>query len=109
MLNKPDVYNDLIIYTLPIIALLILFDVLQLVLAGALRGAADVKVVMTTRLIITALFLPLSYGIAMLPTSNLLLKFVLLYGSVHISLALMGLVYIIRFKSGNWKKQSIED
>ncbi len=109
ILNKPDVYNDLIMYTLPIIALLILFDVLQLVLAGALRGAADVKVVMITRLVITALFIPLSYGIAILPTSSLLLKFVLLYGSVHISLALMGLIYIIRFKSGNWKKQSIED
>ena len=109
ILNKPDVYNDLIAYTLPIIALLILFDVLQLVLAGALRGAADVKIVMGTRLIVTGLFIPLSYGITLLPITNLILKFVLLYGSVHISLALMGLMYIIRFKSGNWKKQSIEE
>jgi Na+-driven multidrug efflux pump len=109
ILNKPDVYNDLIVYTLPVIALLILFDVLQLVLAGALRGAADVKTVMITRLVVTALFIPLSYAISVLPISHLLIKFVLLYASVHISLALMGLMYIIRFKSGTWKKLSIEE
>lgn len=109
LLNKPDVYNDLIVYTLPVIALLILFDVLQLILAGALRGAADVKTVMMTRLVVTALFIPLSYGISVLPISHLLIKFVLLYASVHISLALMGLMYIIRFKSGTWKKLSIEE
>ncbi len=110
ILNKPSAYNDLIKYTLPIIALLITFDVLQLILAAALRGAADVKTVMMTRLIIAFLvFIPLCYGISLLPIKSLLIKFLLLYASVHISLAFMGIIYIIRFKSGVWKKQTIKE
>ena len=110
MLNKPNAYHNFIAYTLPLIALLITFDVLQLILAAALRGASDVKTVMITRVAVVALFfIPLVYAIAQLPINNIFLKFLLLYGSTHLSYALMALVYTIRFKTGQWKKQQLPE
>lgn len=109
ILGKEKAFNDFIAYSLPSIAILMFFDVLQLILAASLRGAADVQAVMWARMVITALFFfPLAYGITLIQTDNLLFKFILLYGSVHFSYAMMSLVYLIRLKSGNWKKQSIE-
>ena len=84
------------------------FDVLQLILSASLRGAADVQAVMWARMVVAGLFfIPLAYIIAMLNIDNLLLKFILLYGSVHISYAMMGFIYLIRFRSGAWKKQTL--
>lgn len=109
ILNKAKAYNEFIGYSLPYLALLMLFDVLQLILSAALRGAGDVQVVMWARMVITGLFfIPFAFVISLLPLENLLVKFILLYGSVHLSYAFMALIYIIRLKSGLWKKQSIE-
>jgi Na+-driven multidrug efflux pump len=109
VVNKPTANNDFIGYTLPLLALLIICDVVQLILAAALRGGSDVKMVMLSRLAATFfLFIPLSWGISLLPLENLLLKFILLYGSVHMSYALMGLIYIARFKSKRWNDLTIK-
>ncbi len=109
ILGKAKAFNDFIAYSLPYIAILMFFDVLQLILSASLRGAADVRTVMWARMAVTGLFfVPLAYFIAQLQTDNLLLKFILLYSSVHFSYALMGFIYLIRLKSGAWKKQSIK-
>ncbi len=109
LLNKRNAYNDYISHSLWYIALLIFFDVLQLILSASLRGAADVKTVMWARLVATGLFfVPVAYIISMLPMENILMKFILLYSSVHFSYALMGAIYVMRFKSGEWKRQSIK-
>lgn len=109
ILGKGKAFNDFIAYTLPYIAILMFFDVLQLILSASLRGAGDVQAVMWARMVVTALFfVPLAYLTSLLPVDNLLLKFILLYGSVHLSYAMMALIYIIRLKSGAWKKQSIK-
>lgn len=109
LLNKQKAFNDFIAYSLPYIALLIFFDVLQLILSAALRGAADVQLVMWARMVSAGLFfVPLSYGLTLLPIDNLLIKFIAVYSSVHLSYALMSLIYIVRFKSGVWKRQSIK-
>lgn len=109
ILGKAKAFNIFIAYSLPYIAILMCFDVLQLILAAALRGAADVKAVMWARMVVTGLFfVPLAYGISLLQIDSILLKFILLYGSVHLSYALMALIYIIRFKTGSWKNQSIK-
>ncbi len=109
ILGKGKAYNDFISYSLPYIAILVFFDVLQLILSASLRGAADVRTVMWTRIAVTSLFfVPLAFIITILPVNNLLVKFILLYASVHLSYALMGLVYLFRFKSGAWKRQSIK-
>ncbi len=99
ILNKQSAYSDFIAYTLPFVAFLVLFDVIQVILSGALRGASDVKTVMVARVLGTFFFfMPLSYGIMLLPIENLLLKFILLYSSTHISFGMMSIVYIYRFK-----------
>ncbi len=103
LLNKKNTYNDFIVYTLPLIALLIGCDVVQLILSSALRGGSDVKTVMLSRAAATFLFfIPLAYSITLLPIQNVLLKFVLLYSSAHVSYALMSILYLLRFRSKRW-------
>lgn len=91
----------------PFISILVFFDVLQLILAGALRGAADVRTVMWVRLIsFLIFFVPLSYCAQHLPIENTLIKFVFIYGSFYIGNGLMSMVYINRFRGDLWKYRS---
>ena len=109
ILGKGKAFNEFIAYSLPYIAILMFFDVLQLILSASLRGAADVRAVMWARTVVAGLFfVPLAYAINLLAIENLLIKFILLYGSVHVSYAMMGFIYLFRFHSGAWKKQSIK-
>jgi Na+-driven multidrug efflux pump len=81
---------------------------LQLILAGALRGAANVKMVMLTRLIIIAFFfVPLSSLLAYMTIESVSLKFLLVYGSFYASNGLMSVVYIYRFRGERWKIKSV--
>ena len=82
----------------PWLSVLIFFDLLQLILSGALRGASDVQTVMLTRLtVICFYFVPTSYIISRLPIASDLLKFFLIYGSFFVGNALMSIVYIKKF------------
>ncbi len=94
---------------LKLLIALLLLDVFQLILAGSLRGAADVQFVMITRMAAAGIFLiPGTYLIMLLPFDNLFLKFMLLYASIHISKAFMIGSYLYRFYRGTWKQQSIK-
>lgn len=91
----------------PMVSVFVIFDVFQLILAGALRGAANVKTVMATRLIVCTLFLfPASYICASLPLYNPLLKFIALYGTAYLSYGITGLLYIFWFRSERWKPRN---
>ncbi len=91
----------------PMVSVFVVFDIFQLILAGALRGAANVKTVMATRLAVCTLFLfPASYICASLPFQNLLLKFILIYGIAYVSDGIMGIIYILRFRSNTWKSSA---
>lgn len=94
----------------PIISVLAFFDVLQLVLAGALRGAANVKMVMWTR-VVTCLFVfaPLAYTFSCMRIESVVLKFVLVYSSLYACNAVMSLVYIKRFRRESWKYKALKD
>jgi len=93
----------------PVVRILAFFDVLQLILAGALRGAANVQVVMWTRLLVCAgFFAPLAYMFSRIDTPHILIKCVLVYSCLYIGNAVMGLVYIKRFRAEAWKTKSIE-
>jgi len=93
----------------PVVSILAFFDVLQLILAGALRGAANVQVVMWTRLLVCAgFFAPLAYMFSRITTPHILIKCVLVYSCLYIGNAVMGLVYIRRFRAEAWKTKSIE-
>ncbi|MDP3788176.1 MAG: MATE family efflux transporter [Candidatus Chromulinivorax sp.] len=82
----------------PALSVLIFFDLLQLILSGALRGICDVQTVMLTRLsVICFYFVPVSYVLSRLPIASDALKFFLIYGSFFIGNALMSIVYIKKF------------
>ncbi len=103
LLNKKNAYSQFIAYTLPFVTVLIMCDVFQLILSASLRGGSDVKTVMLTRLAaIFLFFIPLTYCINLLPIQNMLLKFMLLYSSSHLSYALMGSIYLLRLRSKRW-------
>ena len=90
----------------PFLSVLVFFDLLQLILAGALRGAANVKTVMFTRLAVCTLyFIPVSWAISKLPIENMALKFFLIYSSFYVGNGLMSIIYIMRFRGQQWKKQ----
>lgn len=97
-------FTDLAARIFPILSVLVLFDVLQLVLSGALRGASNVKVVMMVRLIVCiGYFIPISYILSNLALEDMAVKLVLIYGSFYIGNALMNIVYINRFRGEDWK------
>ncbi len=93
----------------PVMSVLAFFDVLQLILAGALRGAANVQTVMWTRLLVcVGFFAPLSYMFSRIETPHILIKCVLVYSCLYVGNAVMGLIYIRRFRAEAWKEKSIE-
>lgn len=107
-LDKNGDFTDLTAQVFPILSVLVFFDVLQLILSGALRGASNVKTVMIVRLIVCLMyFMPISYGLSCLSIQDTVLKFVLIYGSFYIGSALMSIMYISRFRSDEWKIKEI--
>ncbi|MBT3456349.1 MATE family efflux transporter [bacterium] len=92
----------------PILSVLVFFDVLQLILSGAMRGAQQVKTVMWTRFFICfGCFFPLSYTISILPIENSITKFLLLYGSFYVVTGFMSIIYIYRFRGEKWKTPTV--
>lgn len=92
----------------PMMSILVFFDLLQLILSGALRGAANVRVVMWARLGTFVLyFIPVSYLFASAVFANPMIKFFLIYGSFYLGNAVMSIIYMWRLKGEEWKKQSI--
>lgn len=90
---------------LPLLSILGFFDILQLVLAGALRGAGDVTVVMMTRIVICiGVFMPLSWFCSYIPVDSDFVRFMLIYSSFYFGSALMSMIYIYRFRSGRWTR-----
>ncbi|MCL4361310.1 MATE family efflux transporter [Candidatus Dependentiae bacterium] len=101
-------FTELACSILPIISILVFFDLLQLILSGALRGAADVKTVMITRLLVCFFcFMPMSWLFAHLNFGYLPAQFVMVYGSLYVGNALMSVVYIQRFRGNDWKEKKI--
>jgi putative MATE family efflux protein len=92
----------------PMLSIMVFFDLLQLILAGSLRGAANVQVVMWIRAVVVfGLFFPVSYLISLLPIDDMMLKFLLIYGSFYAGNAIMSLMYIWRFRGENWKTKKV--
>jgi len=87
----------------PIISLFVVFDFIQLILSGVLRGSGDVRALMVIRFVACFLFFyPLSTWIASLDIPDQTVKFILLYGSFYVNTGLIGLLCIIRLKLNKW-------
>lgn len=104
LFDTKKVFGSFAAQAFPLLSVLVFFDLLQLILAGALRGASDVKTVMCVRLIVClCFFCPFSYLISQLAITNELYKFVLLYGSFYLGNGLMSMYYIYRLHGQQWK------
>jgi len=98
IIDRNKEFGSLAQAVFPALSILVFFDLLQLILSGALRGAGQVQTVMLTRLtVICFYFVPVSYGISRLPIQSDPLKFFLIYGSFFIGNALMSIIYIKKF------------
>ena len=94
---------------LPVISLLVIFDLVQVILAGALRGAGDVRTVMFGRFLICfGFFVPLSYFFAHIFMGNIIIRFALVYSSFYLSNAVMGFVFLKRIRGTRWNKKSLD-
>jgi putative MATE family efflux protein len=106
LLDKKGEFTEFAARAFPLLSVLAFFDLLQLVLSGALRGASNVKTVMITRLVVSLFFfVPVSYFFSTMPMADDVLKFVLIYGSFYVGTGLMSMMYIYRFRSEAWKTQ----
>ncbi|MFI5206365.1 MAG: MATE family efflux transporter, partial [Candidatus Paceibacterales bacterium] len=93
---------------LSVISTLVIFDLIQVTLAGALRGAGDVKTVMYGRFFVIMFFyIPLAYFFSHLPIENVSLKFCLIYSSFYLSNAVMGFIFLKRVIGNNWQKKQV--
>jgi multidrug resistance protein, MATE family len=98
MIDRNKEFAGLAQQIFPALGILIFFDLLQLILSGALRGASDVQTVMLTRLtVICFFFVPVSYCISRVSIQSDILKFFLIYASFFMGNALMSIVYIKKF------------
>ena len=107
-LDKKDEFSGIVKQVFPLLSIFILFDLLQLILSGALRGAGNVRIVMIVRFATCfGYFVPVSYALSRWPFENEALKLFLLYGSFLFGNALMSIWYIRRFRSESWKKPTV--
>jgi len=108
LFDKKGEFTDLAARAFPILSILAFFDLLQLILSGAMRGTGNMRVVMTVRLVVVlCYFIPLSYFLSHLDMQDQTLKFILVYGSFYLGNALMSIVYINRFRGEDWKISSM--
>ena len=94
---------------LNILSCLVVFDFVQLILAGALRGAGKVRKVMWIRFLsCTLFFLPISYILSQSSFQNTSLKFCLIYGAFYINTALMGIAFLFELRKRNWYEKDLD-
>lgn len=97
-------FTDFSAKVMPILSILVFFDIFQLILSAALRGTGDVRVVMWTRFFICfGCFFPTSYLISHMSMQDNVMKFILIYGIFYVSNAFATFIYINRFRSNDWK------
>lgn len=93
---------------LPLISMFVVFDLIQVILAGALRGAGDVRAVMWTRFGVSVFFFgPAAYIVNLLPIGNIVVKFSLLYCTYYLSTGAMAFFFLHRALSHKWQKTKI--
>lgn len=110
MIDRKAEFGPMAAQVFPALSFLVAFDLLQLILSGALRGISDVMTVMGTRLgVIVCYFVPVSYVIAHMCFTSPIHHFIAIYGSFFIGNALMSIVYVVRLWYGDLSKFSKVD
>jgi len=110
LFDKKDGFTALASRVFPFLSILVFFDLVQLILSGALRGAGNVRIVMLVRLtIFLGYFIPVSYFFAHMNIQDQAIKLLLIYGSFYFGNAFMSLVYIHRLRGEKWKRPTIKE
>lgn len=105
--DQKDAFTQFASQVFPILSVFVFFDLVQLVLSGALRGIGDVKIVMWTRMVVCfGWFFPASYYISKMAIADQVMKFTLIYVMFYIGNMIMTAVYINRFRAYSWKQNS---
>ncbi len=108
LFDKKEGFTALASWVFPFLSVLVFFDLIQLILSGALRGAGNVRIVMLVRLVILlGYFVPFSYLLAHMNIQDPAVKLLLIYGSFYFGNAFMSLVYIHRLRGEKWKQPTI--
>ncbi|MFH1832463.1 MAG: MATE family efflux transporter [bacterium] len=108
LFDPKNQFTDFGVAVLPMISLLVVFDIVQLIFSGALRGAGDVKSVMWVRLVVVGLFFfPSSYIAAHLPIQNHNIKFVMIYGCYYITTGIMSIVLFKYITRNTWQHKKV--
>ena len=104
LFDRKGDFTELVLQVFPWISFCVIFDFVQIILSGALRGSGDVRTVMMVRFcVVTFFFIPVSYAFSHGPFfDSIPLKIIFVYGSFYIGNGIMSLFYIKRFKSENW-------
>lgn len=106
--DKKGEFTDFVSFALSPISILVVFDFIQIILAGALRGAGDVKAVMWGRFLSCALFfVPVSWLVSTLVIPSPELKFILIYSTLYLTTGVMGIIFLLRIKSQKWDKRKV--
>ena len=105
LFDPTNKFSFIVNASFPFISCLVVFDFIQLILAGSLRGAGDVKSVMKIRFCSCLFFfVPISYVLSILPIKNIAVKFGIIYGSFYVNAAVMGLFFLKRIMGKKWQK-----
>jgi Na+-driven multidrug efflux pump len=108
LVDKKNIFTRFATLAFPLLSTVVIFDVFQIILAGALRGASNVKTVMATRVMVTLfMFVPISFFASIAPIANPVIKFVLIFGSYYISNGVMSIVFVYRFRREAWKQHGV--
>lgn len=98
-------FSDFACKILKIICPMMAFDLVQMTLAGALRGAGDVKTVMLTRFFSCIfIFIPSSLFVRKYLFFNDMTKIILIYACFYVSTVSMALVFIFRVLGTAWRQ-----
>jgi MATE family multidrug resistance protein len=107
LFDKKGDFTALVSASFPIISGFVLFDLLQIILSGALRGSGQLWTVMIVRsVMVFGFFIPVSYIVSHYFVGTDVLKILLIYGSFYVSNGLMSLWYVKVFRSKQWAENS---
>jgi len=101
--STPEEFEQVLAVGRPILVLLVpfgIFDVLNLIFAGALKGAGDTRFIMWTMITVAwAVFVPVTWVIVEVLDWGVLA----VWAWLAIYAGVLGVVFLIRFRRGKWK------
>jgi MATE family multidrug resistance protein len=104
LLDRQHQFSMLAVPAFRIISLLVLCDVAQVILAGALRGMTQVRAVLKVRLFTLLFFcIPTAYLASHIMFYSNFVKFITIYSSFYIGNGIMVLWYVYLLRTGRWK------